>query len=249
MAENPDSQLNTGAAGDAGKGGQPPADQGKGGSTLLTDGAKPDGGAPKDGSAPKDGTTLLTDGADGKKDGGADGKPGDKPGDNKDGKTDGAPEKYTDFSAPEGVELDPEMVGEFTTVAKELNLSQENAQKLVDFGPKLLQKARDQQNQQWVEIREGWVNDLKADKDFGGEKLNETLNRAKRALSKFGDDSLVKFLMPPSKGGTGFGDHGGLIKLLAKVDKATSEDSVVDGDPSTKDQTAAATLYPNQGKA
>lgn len=176
-------------------------------------------------------------------------KPDDKKADEK-AKLENAPEKYEPFSAPDGVTLDQELVGEFSTAAKELNLSQEKAQKLVDFGPKIMQRFVEAQSKQWGEIREGWVNDLKADKEFGGEKLNETVQRAKRALSKFGDEKLVKLLLPPSKGGTGFGDNDALIRLLAKVDKATSEDSIVDGEKSGKDDRSAADLlYPNQGKA
>lgn len=170
-------------------------------------------------------------------------------GENKDGK-EVVPEKY-EFKAPEGMELDPELTDEFSKVAKELELSQEKAQKLADFGPKILQKAAEKQVQQWTEIREGWVNDLKADKEFGGPKLNETVERAKRALNKFdgGDGKLLKLLSAPNKGGTGFGDNDALIKFLARVDKATSEDSAIDGGDSGKDNRSAAdVLYPNQGK-
>lgn len=163
-------------------------------------------------------------------------------------KPEGAPEKY-EFKAADGQQFDPELTAEFSTIAKELNLTQENAQKLADFGPKILQKAMDKQVQQWTEIREGWVTAIKADKEFGGNKFAETIERAKRALGKFGDAGLSKLLAAPSKGGTGFGDNDSLIKFLARVDKATSEDAAVDGDPSGKDNVSAASvIYPNQGK-
>lgn len=161
----------------------------------------------------------------------------------------GAPEKY-EFKAPEGQQFDPELTSEFSTVAKELNLSQENADKLVAFGPKILQKAQEKQVEQWAEIRQGWVTNLKADKEFGGPKFAETIERAKRALGKFGDATLAKLLAAPSKGGTGFGDNDGLIKFLARVDKATAEDTVIDGGASGEDnKSAAEVIYPQQGKA
>lgn len=56
-------------------------------------------------------------------------KDGDKP--------EGAPEKY-EFQAAEGVELDTEALKEFEPVARELNLTNEQAQKLVDAYPKIL---------------------------------------------------------------------------------------------------------------
>lgn len=239
MAEDPNAQNNTGAAGTEGDVKQPPDKQTSG--TLLGD--EPKGGEkPKEGEEPKPGEGE--DPKDGEKP-----KEGEEPKDGKEKKEEGAPEKYETFSAPEGVELDQEMLDEFSNVAKELNLSQENAQKLVDFGPKLLQKAQERQTQQWLEIREGWVKDLKADKEFGGEKFNETVERAKRALNTFGDEGLTKLLLPPEKGGTGFGDNDAIIKFLARVDKATSEDAIVDGGEPGKDNRGAAdVLYPSQGK-
>lgn len=49
----------------------------------------------------------------------------------------GAPEKYA-FTAPEGQELDTSALAQFEPVARELNLTQEQAQKLVDVYPKVL---------------------------------------------------------------------------------------------------------------
>src|SRR5882672_5288525 len=58
-------------------------------------------------------------------------KDGDKP-------ASGAPEKYSDFKLPEGLELSPEVVTEVSGLFKEMNLSQTQAQKLVDFHSKTL---------------------------------------------------------------------------------------------------------------
>ncbi len=76
--------------------------------------------------------------ADGKQDQQAqDGASTDKADGNKDGtqaddkKADGAPEKY-EFKAPDGREYDAEVLNNFSEVAKDLNLSQDAAQKLLD---------------------------------------------------------------------------------------------------------------------
>ena len=52
----------------------------------------------------------------------------------------GAPEEYADFTLPEGMEADPDLIAEFKAEAKRLNLSQEDAQKLVDIQAKLAEK-------------------------------------------------------------------------------------------------------------
>lgn len=57
--------------------------------------------------------------------------------DEKEQKQEGAPEKY-EFKAGEGVELDAEALKDFEPVARDLNLTNEQAQKLVDAYPKIL---------------------------------------------------------------------------------------------------------------
>lgn len=61
---------------------------------------------------------------------------GDKPKDEEQ-KQEGAPEKY-EFTAGEGVELDADALKDFEPVARDLNLTNEQAQKLVDAYPKIL---------------------------------------------------------------------------------------------------------------
>src|SRR5262245_60440079 len=60
-----------------------------------------------------------------------DGTQGDGKGGNAQAKP-GAPEKY-EFKAPEGVTLDTGLVNDFTPLAKELGMSQDAAQKVVDL--------------------------------------------------------------------------------------------------------------------
>ncbi|HET9131900.1 MAG TPA: hypothetical protein VFO86_13180, partial [Terriglobia bacterium] len=60
---------------------------------------------------------------------------GDKKPDDKENPTkiEGAPEKYADFTLPEGFKFDDKTLEAATAVFKDLNLSQEGAQKLVDL--------------------------------------------------------------------------------------------------------------------
>jgi len=230
MADDPKAQPNSAAAGSATAAGSqaagdPSASAGK---TTLTD---PKAGEP----AAKPGEPAA-----------GEPKPGEpKPGDDKGKKpAEGAPEKYETFTAPEGVTLDQEMLGRFTGVAKELNLPQVGAQKLVDLAAEHAKNILAQQQTKWSEIRQEWVNEIKTDKEFGGEKFNETVVSAKRALSKFGSPKMVEFLES-----TGYGDNAELIRFLARVDKGTREDKIVDGDPAGgAPKSAADVIYPDQGK-
>lgn len=66
----------------------------------------------------------------------------------------GAPEKYA-FTAPEGQELDTSALAQFEPVARELNLTQEQAQKLVDVYPKVLAGVQQQQAESWQKQKTG----------------------------------------------------------------------------------------------
>lgn len=133
----------------------------------------------------------------------------------------GAPEQYESFKAPEGSEFDADFVKAYSDVAKELNLSQKDAQKLLD---KVSPVVRERQEAQINAVRDGWAEAAKTDKEFGGDKLSANLAVAKTALDKFGTPEL-KGLMNQ----TGLGNHPELIRFFYRAGKAISEDTFVGG--------------------
>lgn len=195
--------------------------------------------------APDD-TTLLGAEPEGKPDGDkpADGVEGDKPADEKpaeEAKPEGAPEKYEDFKLPEGVTVDAAAVESFTPIAKELNLSQEQAQKLVDYFAKVRGDEVQASVKAVADLRTGWVGTAKADQEIGGAKFTENLSVAKTALDKFGTPQLRDALNQ-----TGLGDHPEVIRFFHRVGRALAEDKVVTGSPGSQAKTLAERMYPNQ---
>lgn len=151
-----------------------------------------------------------------------------------------APEEYKDFELPEGVSFDEEPLRDFKEMAKGLDLSQESAQKLVGFYLAEQGRVQGQKDQEWLDQRKTWKQDLRADNEFGGNKFNQTLERANRVLRRFGESETIGFLDK-----SGLGDYPGMVRLLAKIDLAISEDKLVEGKPGTsKELTMAETLYP-----
>ena len=160
----------------------------------------------------------------------------------------GAPEtnefntKITDESA----ELDPEVVTAFGEVAKELDLPQDAAQKVLDKVAPVIQA---KQAKVLEQVKVDWANDSQADKEFGGENLAENLEIAKKSLDAFGSDSLKSLLHE-----TGFGNHPEIIRFMYKAGKAISEDSYVGNSEGAMSQGAdpkdfnsiANALYSNQ---
>lgn len=166
----------------------------------------------------------------------ADKPDGEKPEEKDEQKPEGAPDKY-EFKAGEGVELDSGAMADFEPVARELNLTNEQAQKLVDVYPKILAGVQQRQVEAWQKQTEGWAETVKADKEVGGDKLTSNLSAAQRALDQFGTPELREYL-----DGTGLGNHPELVKAFIKVGKAMSEDGVITGKESGQ-RSAAEVLY------
>ena len=85
-------------------------------------------------------------------------------------KVEGAPEKYADFTAPEGYELDEELVGKIAPVFKELNLTQEQAQKLVNFYGETALEIAEAPYKTYETMREGWRSEIVKDAEIGNGK-------------------------------------------------------------------------------
>jgi hypothetical protein len=185
---------------------------------------------------------------------------GDKPAASSDGdqgaaagdKPAAAPDKY-EFKAPEGVTFDGAIIDEFSTVAKELGLPQDAAQKVIDKLAPTIAKQNAQAISAAMESANAvWVQATQTDKDIGGDKLNENLAVARKALDRFGTPELRKLLGAfDAKGnptGTGLGNHPEIIRAFVKAGRAISEDKFVPGttQPTKGEKNLAKSLYPNQ---
>jgi hypothetical protein len=192
--------------------------------------AKGDGGDDQSKTQDGDGGTGTDAGdakakgdADGDAKSGGDGDDGDK-GDDKggdgeggkskdgDGSGDGPPEAY-DLKAGEDA-VDAAVLETVTPVFKELGLTNEQAQKLVDMQGVLATH----QTKAWDAQVEAWQGEVK--KEFGDE-FDATLRKAQVVIKEHGSPELRDFL-----NSTGFGNHPALVKLMANVAKAFGEDNL-----------------------
>ena len=130
----------------------------------------------------------------------------------------GAPDEYTDFTAPEGITLDAETTTSFKAVAKELNLPQAKAQQVVDLGTALVQRAIDTLVEGFTQTRTQWTEASRA--EFDG----PALAKAKHGLETFGTPALTQFLREER-----LENHPEIIRLLARVGELASEDGFVPG--------------------
>lgn len=147
----------------------------------------------------------------------------------------GAPAEAYAFAAPEGVTLDTAAVEEFSAIAKELGLEQGKAQAIADIAVKMQQRQAEAQQA----LVTSWVEQVKVDKEIGGEKFTENLAIARKALESFGTPELQDVLNM-----TGLGNHPEVIRAFYKAGKAISEDRFIPGAPKGAEMDMAKRMFP-----
>lgn len=201
------------------------------------DGGTPDGQPQGDaGAKPAEGAAKPTDPP----------KPGDGQQKQDDKPAAKAPEKY-EFKAPEGFELDTEMLTKFDPVLRELDLSQEQAQKLIDFAPEFIGKhvqaaaeatySKVLKDLGYEAVRD-WVGQAKADKEFGGDKLQENLAVINRARDQFASPELIQMLKS-----TPLGNNPEMLRLFYRIGKQITPDGYMPGGKTASTSNDAQRLY------
>lgn len=136
----------------------------------------------------------------------------------------GAPEAYADFKLPDGYALDAELGTEFKAAAKELNLNQDQAQKLFDLGVKSNQASAAKIQAMAATAKAQWQSESQSDKEIGGNQAAEHRATANKAFTSFGTPELRRLLDE-----SGLGEHPEVIRWAYRVGKAMGNDTHVPG--------------------
>jgi hypothetical protein len=163
----------------------------------------------------------------------------------------GAPAEYSTFAVPDGYELDTNVATEAGKIFKEMNLTQDQAQKLVDFYTAKTTESANQPYQVWNEMQEKWVKEVKNDPQMGP-RLNEVKTTISRAIDGLGDPKLAQEFRA-AMDYTGAGNNPAFIKAFWKLSQKVTEGGHVSGSgPSPAAQpnggrpaSAAQAMYPN----
>ena len=140
----------------------------------------------------------------------------------------GVPEKY-EIKAPEGMTLDETKISEFTPIAKELGLTNEGLQKLVDYQAKQIAKATEAQAQAFEDFK---TNTQKEAVEFFGPKLEAELPYVAKARDNFFSKETMDLLEA-----TGLTNHKSVIADFAKIGRAFAEDKLVEGKAAAPEDT------------
>lgn len=140
----------------------------------------------------------------------------------KEGEQQGAPEAYTEFTVPEGYTLDGERLEQTQALFKELGLSQDKAQKLIDRYCSIdtenaanLTKAAEAARAQQIDA---WGQQAKTEL---GDKYDATVAHARLAVQTLGDEAAIEAFDT-----LGWGNHPALIRMLGKAGELLGEGSM-----------------------
>lgn len=151
------------------------------------------------------------------------------------------PEKY-EFTLPEGVVLDDEAMKEFDPIARELELDNPKAQKIVDIYTKLKQAEATKHAADWSNTLKGWREQISNDEEIGGTTMPANIKAAQSVVARFGNDALRQYLNE-----SGMGDHPEIVRLFVKVGKAMAPDTIHTGS-GTETPSTERLLYPTMFK-
>jgi len=145
------------------------------------------------------------------------------------------PEKY-EFKAPEGMTLDIAAVEKVTPLFKELKLTQEQAQKLVDVYATQVKSIHDAQAADFAKFVES---EKQATIKALGANYKEELSYAAKFLDKFANPKVRELF-----NGSGLGNNIEVIKMFIQAGKLVSEGKLIEGKVDVAaDRSAADILY------
>jgi hypothetical protein len=138
----------------------------------------------------------------------------------------GAPEKYADFKVPDGFTLDPKVAEEATGIFKGLNLSQDAAQKLVDFHVAKTQEAHEAPFKAFAEMTQGWKDAVAKQYGAAIEPGGTHAVAVARLLSQLGPaEAPFREAMDT----TGVGSHPAFVAAFVKLAEMLGEGTHVQG--------------------
>jgi hypothetical protein len=147
------------------------------------------------------------------------------------------PEAY-DFKLPEGMEVDKELLAETEPLFKELGLTQEKAQKVIDlYAQKVMPAIVKRQADAWQDQVAAWKNEVVATKEITLDDKGQNTDGIRVINSLFNTDEAAKFRADLDK--YGLGNHPGLNLMFARMAKNLKESNfegkgvIIDKTPKT----------------
>lgn len=138
-------------------------------------------------------------------------------------------------------------MGKFLEITNGVKLPAETVQKLADLQVDLAKQASEAGSKLWQETNKKWADEVRADPEIGGQKLEENLSHVAKLIDRLGGDKAPA--IREAFTATGAGNNPAIVRFMVALAKELSDPGPVSGSPSSAPRDAATTLYPNQGKS
>lgn len=155
----------------------------------------------------------------------------------------GAADPYAGLKAPEG--FDPAAMPKIAEVAKAYGLDAKNAQKLLDDTHASSLKAKADMEAALAKQKAEWHASIKADKEYGGEKFQASLERAQKVVGEI--DQKIAPGLKELLDASGYGEHPAVVRLFNYLGAQNREDSFATGNNNAAGEhpkTLTQLLYP-----
>lgn len=143
---------------------------------------------------------------------------------------------FTGLDLPDGFELDTKLAETASPIMAEAALTQRQANRMAD----VVVAMKRQETEDWVREQQRWQEAAKTDSEIGGDNFNTSVNRCGRVMRQFGSPAFGEFLDQ-----YGLGNHPEMIRFMARVGNAITEDEPGGSASSGGKEDPASILYPN----
>lgn len=130
-----------------------------------------------------------------------------------------APEHYVLKNA-NGEDVEPQELEMMSRMFKDVNLSQEQAQKLYSAYEKEQGSFIEQSQKEFNKMRDDWFNQTISDPQLGGQNIGQTKLCIKRVMQQCGNKELSEFLNK-----TGLGFNPAMVRFMTKVGELLGNDN------------------------
>lgn len=130
-----------------------------------------------------------------------------------------APEHYVLKNA-NGEDVEPQELEMMSRMFKDVNLSQEQAQKLYSAYEKEQGSFIEQSQKEFNKVRDDWFNQTISDPQIGGQNIGQTKLCIKRVMQQCGNKELSEFLNK-----TGLGFNPAMVRFMTKVGELLGNDN------------------------
>ena len=144
--------------------------------------------------------------------------------------------EYT-LTPPEGYPLQDAALQEFTGVCQTAGLDKAQAEAVMAYMAGNYAAWQDNQ----LQTRKAWDKEIRADKEFGGDRYAISVAEAKKALARFDEGYALRRMLRE----TGYGDNPEVLRILARVGAALGDDTLVGSGGGGAARPLEERIYPN----